>query len=377
MNSGPRNIVIDLVKGLAIILMVLGHTGFIYTRAIYLFHMPVFFLASGYLFQTSASETVSDLKSLCRKRFFSLYLPCLLWNMAFLLLHNFFYCWGLEADPLPGTTAGDWPLQLPPVISADFWGIVAQTCCLFLYSEPFAIVSWFFRALLLANIGFAVIHYLALRLCPRHSMILRLGLCFSLLFVSFHHHAALEAYGVGAALSSLIFFPLGILLRKAHLPQTSLGSLAALLAGMGALLLLNPNGDVTLSHNEYTHPFFLIATALGGWYFLWGVGVLCSRFGRLASWISYPATHSIPILFLHLLCMKATALLWIHANGQPISALNDLLTEKWWWIVSFPVGLVLPLLLLQSWNALVHGCRRLLRLHPSDLAEPTTPIEKQ
>lgn len=373
METGSRNLVIDLVKGLAIILMVLGHTGFIYTRAIYLFHMPVFFLASGYLFQTSACRTVSDLKSLCRKRFFSLYLPCLLWNVAFVLLHNFFFSIGLEAEPLPGTAAGHWPLWFPPVMDADFWIITAKTCCLFLYSEPLAIVSWFFRALLLANIGFAVIHYLSLRLCPKYPLILSLGVSLSLLFASFHDHAALETYGVGAALSSLIFFPLGILLRKAHLPQTFRGASAALLAGMSALLLLNPHGDVTLSHNEFTHPFFLIATALGGWYFLWGAGVLCSRRGRLASWISYLARHSIPILFLHLLCMKVTALLWVHVSGMPVSAWNDLSSEKWWWTVSFPVGLVAPLLLLISWNALVQGCRRLLSLRSSNVVEPSTP----
>lgn len=46
----PRNIVLSVVKGIAIILMVVGHAeapDFL-TRWIYTFHMPVFFIAAGY-----------------------------------------------------------------------------------------------------------------------------------------------------------------------------------------------------------------------------------------------------------------------------------------------------------------------------------------
>ena len=48
----PRNIVLSVVKGIAIILMVVGHAeapDFL-TRWIYTFHMPVFFIAAGYFF---------------------------------------------------------------------------------------------------------------------------------------------------------------------------------------------------------------------------------------------------------------------------------------------------------------------------------------
>ncbi len=43
-----RNTKIDVIKGMAIILVVLGHCGFPATNFIYLFHMAVFFIASGY-----------------------------------------------------------------------------------------------------------------------------------------------------------------------------------------------------------------------------------------------------------------------------------------------------------------------------------------
>lgn len=50
MNNGNRKHWIDIAKGIAIVLMVLGHTSIPDTlsRFIFAFHMPLFFMASGY-----------------------------------------------------------------------------------------------------------------------------------------------------------------------------------------------------------------------------------------------------------------------------------------------------------------------------------------
>lgn len=45
-----RNPYIDCIKGIAIILMVVGHSGFQFSNWIYLFHMQLFFLCSGYCY---------------------------------------------------------------------------------------------------------------------------------------------------------------------------------------------------------------------------------------------------------------------------------------------------------------------------------------
>ncbi len=47
-----RNNAIDIAKGFGIILMVIGHAEMpgILNRSIYLFHMPLFFIAAGYFF---------------------------------------------------------------------------------------------------------------------------------------------------------------------------------------------------------------------------------------------------------------------------------------------------------------------------------------
>ncbi|KXT76173.1 acyltransferase family protein [Streptococcus sp. DD12] len=98
-----RSAYLDIIRGLAIVLMIFGHTlsdfrgqvnlttGAYYEnplfRAIYSFHMPLFALVSGYLFYFSVSkyETVSLLK----KRLVQFLLPLFFYDtLSYLLLHS-------------------------------------------------------------------------------------------------------------------------------------------------------------------------------------------------------------------------------------------------------------------------------------------------
>lgn len=87
-NMNPkRNEFIDNLKGLAILFMVIGHSGcpelmFYY---IYLFHMPLFFFISGYLFKDNYIDT--PLKFVARK-LKSCYIPFVKYSLFFLLIHE-------------------------------------------------------------------------------------------------------------------------------------------------------------------------------------------------------------------------------------------------------------------------------------------------
>ena len=62
----------DNLRGLGICLIVLGHAASMYSRWIYLFHGPLFFISSGYFFKDAV--LASPLKFLLR-RLRALYLP--------------------------------------------------------------------------------------------------------------------------------------------------------------------------------------------------------------------------------------------------------------------------------------------------------------
>ena len=95
-----RNLNIDIIKGIGIILMVGGPCGMPFTHFIYLFHMAIFFMASGYCFNASNSETMQDVLSFVKRKFKGLWFPYVLWTAVFSLLHNVFIKTGIYSpDP--------------------------------------------------------------------------------------------------------------------------------------------------------------------------------------------------------------------------------------------------------------------------------------
>ena len=89
-----RDEIWDVMKGIGIFLMVLGHSGSpSFLRVfVYAFHMPLFFMISGLLIkQVYFDNKISFLK----KRVKSLYLPCVKWSIIFILLHDVFFVLGI------------------------------------------------------------------------------------------------------------------------------------------------------------------------------------------------------------------------------------------------------------------------------------------
>ncbi len=92
-----RNDSVSIAKGIGIILMVLAHAGcpdFAW-RYIYMFHMPLFFIMSGYCFNIKYTD---NKKNFILKRIKGLYVPYIKYGLIFLLLHNVFFVIGIYND---------------------------------------------------------------------------------------------------------------------------------------------------------------------------------------------------------------------------------------------------------------------------------------
>lgn len=88
-----RNTYFDILKGLAIFIVVLGHclqtfypnwTEAAISKVIVAFHMPLFMLVSGYFFYPSVLKT--NCSFFIKKCFVHLYLPSLVWGVFSCLL---------------------------------------------------------------------------------------------------------------------------------------------------------------------------------------------------------------------------------------------------------------------------------------------------
>lgn len=91
MATTERNNTLTYLKGMAIILMVMGHSGcsLPYVRqTIYMFHMPLFFFLSGYCFK---EKYLKESKAYLWKRVKRLWWPYVKYGLLFLWLRNFFF----------------------------------------------------------------------------------------------------------------------------------------------------------------------------------------------------------------------------------------------------------------------------------------------
>lgn len=147
-----RNNTITLMKALAIICMVAGHsyTGSPIESFVGLFHMPVFFFCSGFCFK---EKYLSNLKSYTKRKILTMWCPTFKWIILLVLLHNLLLGIGVLRD-----TSGDG-------IAVSVYGFketikyFAMAVILHANDPVFAGV-WFIKMLLISSVlGFIVIKY--------------------------------------------------------------------------------------------------------------------------------------------------------------------------------------------------------------------------
>lgn len=91
-----RNHSVTIAKALAIILMVVGHSGSPDCLSfLSLIRMPVFFVMSGYCFK---AKYLTDARTFLKRRITGIYWPFVKWMLFFTLMHNAFFGLGLYDD---------------------------------------------------------------------------------------------------------------------------------------------------------------------------------------------------------------------------------------------------------------------------------------
>ena len=151
-----NNTNLSICKAIAIILMCAGHAEgpHLLMNFIYLFHMPLFFIAAGYFFD---KKYLADPWTFCKKRVKGLYVPFLKWSLMFLVLHNLFFKIGLLNERFGNWEGGvthpyNWHQFCQRLVSIVF--------SMGGYDEFLAGAFWFFRALLVASIVFLLLYLL-------------------------------------------------------------------------------------------------------------------------------------------------------------------------------------------------------------------------
>lgn len=305
-----RDDTLDIMKGICILFVVLGHTYTpILSNFVYLFHVAVFFMVSGYCFNGKYLESWEGIKSLFKKRIISLWVPYVSWNFVFLLLQNGFLKVGLLTDNPhyfdlnPVTNYGFikyLPLSsFPKTILKSF---------LFMNCRPFVGGLWFLGGLFFVTTAYCVIEYILkkIRLEKFHLMVSIILLCIGYFI---NKKGFFADFGltkqIVIILETEILFAMGYSIKKwKFIPDLSLKKLIFLVAiTLISLTVLMFFGSISVASNIITNPLYFIVVSLLGWYFVWSVSKLINLCS-IKKFFLICGNKTIPILALHTLSFK-------------------------------------------------------------------------
>lgn len=356
-KTDVRNTNIDSMKGILIILVILGHT---YNKYCYgfisLFHVGLFFVLSGYCFNQLYTDSIGSLWSLFKKKIKSLWLPYVVYNFIFLLLQNFWLKIGF-------LTSDKSYFEYEPFLNDGFSLPIDCVGALkvfikslfFINSRPFVGGLWFLGGLFYVTFLYAIIQFFMrkFRLERFHIVLSVLFLVFGWLIVKMKLVEGIPLMKhLSIILISEILFCLGTYAREYIVLSKLKKSVywAGLVFFFLILYVLSIFGTISIAGVNIKNPLFYMVSILSG-----GGGIVClvkileySNATKVIRFFSYVGQKTIPILALHPICFKIVTLMqWkIYHGERIILAMYPVWKNTFGWCLAYLfVGLFVPLVI--------------------------------
>lgn len=324
-NQKGLNDHVSVVKGIAILAMVLNHTGLElpapWGHMTSMLRMPTFLIASGYCFKDIYLE---QRWRFVGRRLKSLYKPYVKWSLIFVLLHNLF----IDIHFLPASA---------PVYSCS--DMLAQIPHTLLMRTPEQLLGgyWF-----ITELFFAAMIFIACSSWIRKRPLLWVAIFVLVAIVMqvLGWHARVRPTSFLAA----AYYTLGYWARGRRLSHHW-----AVIAGL--LILLYVGGKYVPGHindiKPATEPLNFLLVMAGAWM----VAAVAHHIVQHAHWLTralaYVGTHTLIILTLHFVAMRALSWCIVQAMGWPVErvAENPTLHHCPWALpLYFVVAVAVPLL---------------------------------
>ncbi len=348
MRTKKRNPRISIAKGIAIILMVMGHalhltpSGF--EGFVNLFHMPLFFFTAGYCFNTDHYAYPS---AFLRRRVKGILLPYFLWSVVFIVLHNPFISCGL----IEGTN-----YSVSDVIFRVFKILTFQ-----LYTEDLMGAYWFLPALFIAEVfAFTLLRLLEYKRGASGFLCLAAFALMSLAGkVLIHRIPYFWMFGNG--MFAVVFFAAGHYFNRFEAVICKGRFHCAVILSFAAVVLLSGFAfwrTSLTSCSALNSPLYVLS-AIGGILIVMFFSSILARTPFFLKLLTYIGDHTLSILTWHFLSFKIISCLLIMSGerGQldefPTIAI---LSPRWWWAYSI-VGVFIPLLISMIYGYLICAIR--------------------
>lgn len=341
MNKDKNNF-LSTAKGIGIVLMVIGHCGVPgdFDKFIYQFHMPLFFLCSGYFIKNI--DNGRSLLSVYKKRINSLYFKFVLWSILFLSLHNIFIDLNIYNDAI--SYWAEYPYNAQQFINKTMKIILTMNG-----HEQLVRSFWFFKQLFLASIFVSTISYIT-NILTRYNysdLIVFIAL-FTLTIISKYYNWFLPAiWDISLVFMSSTFYFSGYICRKYNLLSKLSNTSYSLL--FFSFLIIGVYVLPWINMLEYTYqtaiPYFIVA--FSGSFLTLSIAKKIEK-NKARHIFYYLGQNTMVIFALHMLCFKIGNLLKIIIYDFPMHRLAEFQiiedNNTFFWIVYTIIGIAIPLL---------------------------------
>lgn len=343
---------IDILKAIGIILMVCGHCGVPFRSFIYLFHMAIFFIASGYCFNAHNSEDSPHVLKFILRKLKGLWLPYVLSMIAYSILHNIFIWLNIYTD---NTDVFQY-LNSRQITLTNAWTLaqiienILKSLLLHGHTQMGSAL-WFVATLMEISVLYCVLNFV-IRKCIGEKRIEVFQFLFSASFLGLGYFMAtrnIECGGWNRIFSFYTLFFIGVEIRRyseKFLHKIAIYGKWIALCSFVILLLLQRN-EVALDQNQYVNPGFLIIVSFLGWLLTFSVADIISKFKAIKKPLVILGQNTMPVVILHFLSFKIVNLLGVLVLGLPkycIAAFPVLVYDDILWIVYAIVGVIVPVI---------------------------------
>ena len=349
---------IDIIKGIAILLMVLGHAKFPGTTFVYMFHMAVFFMASGYFIKEKNSETLNGVKYSIIKRIKGLWVPCVIWNTIYTLGNNTFIKMniytadeGVKSFLDPALISIHTSMSLKEMVINIIKGLFMAG------HTELGGAFWFLRVLFYISVAYVIIDFCLKKIIHNPNKVIITQGIISTIFLIIGYIMSLKNFEIFATdrfFSCYCLYYIGMLLSKIKTEKIKIWHYIIMTILGGTIVFILSNfGSISLGDNAYVNPLFMLVSSLSGWFFLLGISGLLEKVKYIYSLFIILGQNTLGIVIFHFLCFKPVNLIianiknWSLSTvaGFPVNYINGL-----WWIAFTITGTIIPIAIWSIWK---------------------------
>lgn len=332
-----RNVTLDVMKGIAIIIVVANHASMPILKWSSLIELSIFFIASGYCYNSSKVDNIGQLTKYIWNKLKSLYFPCLAWSSTCTVFNNFLVNKRIIENSL-----------------YSFKDMIKQLikCCFFSGGGQLSGTIWFLRCLFIAIVLYSLIDFSSRKIKFLKGKLTIISIMLSLIgwligYLKFPGYQYFNSFTI------MLCLDFGKTIKEKRIKffvpgekEKTLNGLIIISVCVILLAFLRTLGAFSVRQNQIINPLFYYCCALLGWILLCDFSNFLCLIPLVGSLFQIIGRHTLSIMLFHFSAFKIATefeIIILNLDKKLLISHPTLLTTNGWWLVYTCIGVLFPL----------------------------------